>query len=72
MLGSLLSEARSVVIDEERAECDIEVETDFLSLLNGQARAFTPFCTFFFTVAAFPERDDLAEEATVDFSIAGR
>jgi hypothetical protein len=71
VLGSLLSEAGSVVIDGERAERDVEVEIDFLSFLNGRASAFTLFCTFVFKDAALPERDDLAEEAAVDFGIEG-
>jgi hypothetical protein len=62
----------SVVIDGERAERDVEVETFFLSLLKGRARTFAPFCTFFFREVALPERDDLTEEATEDFGMVKR
>ena len=63
-----------MVMDGEQAEHDVEVAVDtvFLSLLKGWAMAFVPFCTFFFRDAALPEREDLVEEAAVDFSIRER
>jgi hypothetical protein len=71
MLRVSLSEAGSVVIDGERAERDVEVETDALSFLKGRARTFAPFFTFFLRDAVLLEREDLVEEAAVDLGIVG-
>jgi hypothetical protein len=66
----LVSEEGSVVIDGERAERDVEVESDALSFLKGRARAFALFCTFFFRDTALPEREDFTE--AVDLAIGFR
>jgi hypothetical protein len=69
MLRVSLSEAGSVVIDGERAERDVEVETDALSFLKGRVRIFAPFFMFFLRDAVLLEREDLVEEAAVDLGI---
>jgi hypothetical protein len=44
-----------------------------LSFLNGRAKAFTPFCTFFFKDAALPETvEDFVEAASVDLGMMER
>ena len=60
----LRSEAGCVELD---CECKVEVKMEVLSFLKGWARAFVPFCTFFFKEVAL---EDSTEEAVlVDLAI---